>query len=137
MPRHVVPSEQRRFAKRLRAHQTDAETLLWHELRGRRLDGWKFRRQVPIERFVVDFVCFEARLIVEVDGPLHLDAEQRRKDEARDALLRMNGFKILRFSTDVAVALILRDIQQALLEAEGGLGCFFAGRRSRALSCFA
>jgi very-short-patch-repair endonuclease len=71
--------EQRRFAKELRKNQTVPEQRLWHELRARRLDGWKFRRQVPIEGYVADFVCFEARLIVEMDGPLHRTPERQQK----------------------------------------------------------
>jgi very-short-patch-repair endonuclease len=55
------------------------EIRLWRELRDRRLDGWKFRRQVPIEGFIVDFVCFEARLIIEMDGPVHLEPEQQTR----------------------------------------------------------
>ena len=56
------------FAKRLRRAQTDAERLLWARLRDRQLNGYKFRRQRPIERYVVDFVCIERRLVVELDG---------------------------------------------------------------------
>src|SRR5205085_9915702 len=55
-------------AKRLRRDQTDAERVLWFGLRDRRLDGWKFRRQMPVGRFVVDFLCADAKLIVELDG---------------------------------------------------------------------
>jgi very-short-patch-repair endonuclease len=56
------------FAKRLRRNQTDAERMLWFRLRDRRLAGWKFKRQVPIDRFIVDFVCADAKLVVELDG---------------------------------------------------------------------
>jgi very-short-patch-repair endonuclease len=55
-------------ARRLRRQQTNAERLLWSRLRDRRLDGWKFRRQFPIDRFVVDFLCADAHLIIELDG---------------------------------------------------------------------
>jgi very-short-patch-repair endonuclease len=61
-------------ARRLRRTQTDAERLLWFRLRDRRLSGWKFKRQVPIDRFVVDFLCADAHLVVELDGGQHAQA---------------------------------------------------------------
>jgi very-short-patch-repair endonuclease len=81
------------FARRLRRTMTDAERRLWYHLRDRRLDGWKFRRQLPIGPFVADFVCLEARLVVEVDGGQH----GGDYDLARDAFLRRHGFAVLRF----------------------------------------
>ena len=60
-------------ARKLRRDQTDAETRLWSGLRGRHLDGFKFRRQFVIDRYVVDFVCIDAKLIVELDGGQHVD----------------------------------------------------------------
>ena len=71
MPHQPVPEEKRRFARHLRREITEAEDRLWQELRGRRLDGIKFRRQVPVGRYVADFLCAEATLIVEVDGSQH------------------------------------------------------------------
>lgn len=68
MPHQPVAPTKRRFARSMRRESTEAEDRLWHELRGRRLDRIKFRRQVPIGRFIADFVCAEARLIVEIDG---------------------------------------------------------------------
>src|SRR5262245_57834628 len=101
MPEHIIPRSKRSFAKRLRREQSAPETLLWHELRDRRLDGWKFRRQVPIEGYVGDFVCFDARLVVEVDGPLHADPDQKARDKRRDETLRELGFEVLRFDAEV------------------------------------
>ncbi len=69
------------------------ERLLWKLLRHRRLEGLKFRRQVPIGRYVADFACFEHRLVIEADGPFHDPA----KDAERDAWLRAQGFKTIRF----------------------------------------
>jgi very-short-patch-repair endonuclease len=89
---------------------------LWHELRAKRLDGWKFKRQVPIEGYVADFACFEARLIVEVDGPLHQRPEQMLKDAERDAVLRRHRFRILRFDGDAALGRMVADIRAALAE---------------------
>ena len=114
MPRHQVSKEQRSFAKHLRKNATALEDHLWHELRAKRLDGWKFRRQVPIGRYIVDFVCFEAGLIVEVDGPLHDRPENRLSDAARDRVLRQEDFRILRFSSDVALGRMVEEIRCAL-----------------------
>ena len=76
---------------------TEAEDRLWHELRGRRLDNIKFRRQVPMGRYVADFVCAEARLIVEIDGSQHAES---RHDQERDGELKARGFRVLRFWND-------------------------------------
>jgi len=82
-------------ARRLRRDQTEAEAKLWDRLRGGRLDGWKWRRQVPVGPFIVDFLCLEAAVVVEVDGGIH--AEQADRDARRDAYLRARGFQVLRF----------------------------------------
>jgi len=83
------------FAKELRQNMTDAEQLLWKQLRAQRFLGLKFRRQVPIGDYIADFACFEARLIIELDGGQH--AEQEAQDGARDAWLHAQGFAVLRF----------------------------------------
>jgi len=80
-------------ARQLRKTMTDAEKLLWNKLKGRQL-GVKFRRQQPIGRFIVDFVSFESRLIVEVDGGQHFE---NKRDKERDEWLRKQGFKVIRF----------------------------------------
>src|SRR5262245_5940120 len=74
-----------KFARRLRRNQTDAERVLWFRLRDRRLAGLKFKRQVPIDRFVVDFVCKDERLIIELDGGQH--DETRARDANRTEIL--------------------------------------------------
>lgn len=86
--------EQRAFAKHLRRHMTESENRLWQHLRAHRLNGQKFRRQQPIGPYVVDFVHFGARLIVEADGGQHNHAP---RDEQRDDWLRKQGFRVLRF----------------------------------------
>ena len=86
--------EQGEFAKHLRHQMTDAEIKLWRHLRAHRLNGQKFRRQQPIGPYVVDFVHFGARLIVEADGGQHNGAQH---GETRDAWLREQGFKVMRF----------------------------------------
>ena len=82
-------------ARRLRRDSTDAERALWSVLRNRQLGGYKFRRQTPIVRHIVDFVCMEQRLVIEVDGGQH--QEQSRYDNERTALLESEGYRVLRF----------------------------------------
>ncbi|SCX01916.1 hypothetical protein DSM25558_0349 [Agrobacterium sp. DSM 25558] len=81
----------------MRKDATLAENMLWQAIRGSKLEGFKFRRQVPLYNFILDFVCFQAKLIIEVDGSQHAENEL---DERRDAFLRKNGFQILRFWND-------------------------------------
>jgi very-short-patch-repair endonuclease len=81
------------------------EVLLWQVLR-RRPAGHKFRRQFPISEITADFACLERRLIIEVDGEAHSRGDQPRRDAARDALLRRDGFEVMR----IAAADVLRDL---------------------------
>jgi len=74
---------------------TDAERLLWKHLRLRQIEGFKFRRQQPIDDYIVDFVCLEKRLIIEVDGGQH--SEKSLYDSERDEWLKSQGFSVLRF----------------------------------------
>ena len=83
-----------RLARRLRANQTDAETVLWNRIRNRQIDGHKFARQVPIGRYICDFVCREARIVIEVDGGQHNDSAE---DIIRDRYLSAEGYRVLRF----------------------------------------
>lgn len=85
----------RSIARRLRGNQTDAERKLWFHLRFRQLGGYKFRRQQIIGRYIVDFVCCEKRLVVEVDGGQH--ALQEERDAHRTAWLGSQGFRVVRF----------------------------------------
>lgn len=92
----AVTSKLRRDrARRLRRDQTEAEARLWEALRGCRLEDWKWRRQVPVGPFIVDFLCLEAALVVEVDGGIHVD--QLAYDARREAYLRARGLQVLRF----------------------------------------
>lgn len=86
--------DQRQFSKNLRQNMTDAEQLLWKHLRAHRMDGQKFRRQQPVGPYIVDFVHFAQRLIVEADGGQHAGSAH---DEVRDAWLHSQGFRVLRF----------------------------------------
>ena len=83
------------YARHLRNNATEAERQLWQRLRRRQLNGFKFRRQRQIGRYVCDFVCLEAGVVVELDGSQH--AAQSPYDEQRDAFLKSNGFRVLRF----------------------------------------
>ena len=82
-------------AKVLRKNMTDAERILWQQLRAKRFIGFKFKRQQPFGRYIVDFVCFDAKLIIELDGGQHQDAAEQ--DVMRDSWLKAQGFSVLRF----------------------------------------
>ncbi|MBC7668243.1 endonuclease domain-containing protein [Caulobacter sp. DWR2-3-1b2] len=89
-------------ALRLRRNQTMAEEKLWPIVRGRRLEGYKFRRQVPIDRYFADFVCVDAHLIVELDGPTHEGREDY--DAQRTEVLQRCGYRVLRFGNETVLA---------------------------------
>jgi very-short-patch-repair endonuclease len=82
------------LARRLRRNSTDAESRLWNHLRSRLIGGHKFVRQQPIGRYVVDFVCREKRLVIEVDGGQHLE---NSRDETRDRTIRARNYRVVRF----------------------------------------
>src|SRR5580704_1023810 len=103
-------------ARRLRRDATDAERRLWSVLRDRRLSGYRFRRQFPIGRFIVDFACTKHRLIVEADGSQHADSES---DRERTAWLEEQGWRVLRFwnndiltNTEGVVETVLKELQE-------------------------
>jgi very-short-patch-repair endonuclease len=83
------------FARTLRSSPTEAERLLWHRLRRRRVGGFRFRRQVPVGRYICDFVCPQARLVIELDGSQHF--ERSDYDDRRTNFLRWKGYRVLRF----------------------------------------
>ena len=94
MPKTIPKQTLTKHAKSLRRNATQAERTLWRHLRAKQMEGIKFRRQQPIDNYIVDFVSFEKRLIIELDGGQH--AIHRKKDIRRDQHLVENGFKILR-----------------------------------------
>ncbi|HKG84689.1 MAG TPA: DUF559 domain-containing protein [Beijerinckiaceae bacterium] len=103
------------IARRLRAEAPGPEEVLWKELRNRRLDGWKFRRQTPIAGFIVDFCCWEARLSIELDGAQH--AAQPLADGERRRAIEANGFLEIRFTNDEVrerLQWVLTEIRRAL-----------------------
>ena len=102
------------FARELRGRSTDAERLFWNRVRAHRLCGCKFRRQQPMGRYIVDFLCSEAKLIVELDGGQHAES---KVDEIRDAWLRNEGYRVLRFwNNDVLINLdgIMEEVMKYL-----------------------
>ena len=108
--------DQRAFARSLRRNMTNAEHLLWRHLRAHRFDGQKFRRQQPIGAYVVDIMHSGARLIVEADGAQHAGSP---KDEDRDAWLKQQGSRVLRFWNDdmQRTDAVLEAVWNALREA--------------------
>ena len=82
-------------AKQLRTHSTDTEQHLWYFLRAKRLSGYKFKRQYIIGRYIVDFICIEAKLVIELDGSQHMDTIDY--DQKRTQDLRNKGYRVLRF----------------------------------------
>ncbi|WP_035053995.1 endonuclease domain-containing protein [Andreprevotia chitinilytica] len=90
-----TPQRQRNFAGSLRQNQTDAESIFWYHLRSRRFFGLKFKRQHALGPYIVDFVCLEKQLIVELDGGQH--AAQVRYDQRRDQWLKGQGFLVIRY----------------------------------------
>ena len=102
-------------ARRLRKESTPAERHLWKRLRAHRLNGYRFKRQQPIDGYVVDFACPQRRLVVEVDGEYH-DA-QAQEDRQRTSYLEARGYRVLRFSNEE----VLEDIEEVLEKIKGGL----------------
>lgn len=110
--------EQLRFARQLRRRMTHAETLLWNALRRNGLAGFHFRRQVPIGRYVVDFLCAAERFIVELDGAPHDREAQQAHDAARDDWLRAEGYTILRLPNELVTGGGNIPLQKIAAEAE-------------------
>jgi very-short-patch-repair endonuclease len=90
-PRHILQE----YAVELRNNSTDVERLLWCHLRNSQLENVKFRRQQPIETYIVDFISFDKKIVIELDGGQHADNSEY--DEQRSSCLRANGFTVLRF----------------------------------------
>ena len=127
-----VSPNQRSRARSMRAAPTDAELRLWRLLRDRRLNGVKFRRQVPVGPYIVDFLCVGAKLIVEADGSQHAES---LRDKARDAYLTNQGWKVLRFwNNEVAQNRegVLETILAHARPSSGAALPFSPGRRWRA-----
>lgn len=105
---------------------TEAESVLWNAIRNRKCGGMKFRRQVPIAWYVVDFVCLDHSLVLEVDGGIH--DEQQEYDKEREEDLHKKGYRVLRFKNEEVLSnlpVVLRSISDAPLSWAGERG----GRR--------
>jgi adenine-specific DNA-methyltransferase len=113
--RRLSRATSRSRAKEMRHKPVSTEKLFWSCARDRQLAGYKFKRQVPIGPFIADFVCVERKLIVELDGALHID--RKGYDAARDKFLESQGYEVLRFTNeDFAgdITLVLTTIEHAL-----------------------
>ena len=97
-PTWNVSKRLRANARELRKNSTDAERILWSELRDHRLNGIGFRRQVPIKNYIADFACHAAKVVVELDGGQHFSDQAEAADAARSAVIAARGFQVLRFS---------------------------------------
>lgn len=106
-------SSSRDFARQLRHELTDTERQMWRELRAHRFAGLKFRRQHPIGDYIVDFICLEQKLIVELDGGQH--AEMTGYDRIRDAWLHERGYQVLRFWNNEVVGSLEGVLERILM----------------------
>jgi len=107
-----------RMAHKLRRPLTPAEKALWHEIRNRKLSGYKFRRKHPVREFIVDFFCPEKELVIEIDGKIHQLPDVNEKDENRTAELESLGLTVIRFSNEEVMHNtdeVLSKIKQALI----------------------
>ena len=104
--------------RELRRDQTSAEELIWSLLRNRQLLGFKFRCQHQFGRYVADFYCREAQLVIECDGSPHDLNEQLHHDQIRDASMELQGLRVLRFSNKI----VLTDIESVLEQIAANLG---------------
>ena len=117
MPPMYRDSDQRDFARRLRNQPTGVEQRLWFHLRAGQLNGHKFRRQAALGPYIVDFICFAQRLIIELDGPQHLDPQAAEHDARRTAWLAERGYRVIRFRNheiDEDVHRVVETIRQAM-----------------------
>ncbi len=103
MPHTSVTDQMLDNARQLRKTMTKAEQVLWQMVRAYRLDGFAFRRQVPIGQYIADFVCHGARLIIEIDGMQHREPSAAGADRTRAAWFRSRGYRVLRFTNDEVV----------------------------------
>ncbi len=144
-----IPPKLLEAARELRKNQTDAEHLLWNILRNRQIADYKFRRQHPIGKFILDFYCHERKLAIELDGGQHNEQEQKEYDEARTEWLKEQGVEVLRFwnnevlkMTEAVVEKIYYSLTQTLSQRErvsnlpspSGRGAGGEGEESKGLS---
>ena len=112
-------------ARLLRNNMTEAEEILWEKLKNRKIFKARFRRQHPISIFIVDFYCHELKLVIEIDGGIHLNKEVAEHDEGREYDIEKFGIKILRFTNKQIfnnLDLVLNEILRTVSELEPPLG---------------
>ncbi|OQX80219.1 MAG: hypothetical protein B6D64_03465 [Bacteroidetes bacterium 4484_276] len=105
-------------ARDLRKRMTEAEELLWSNLRDKKLDGLKFRRQHPIWRFIADFYCHKAKLVIELDGGIHQEIETKERDINRTAEIERFDIKVIRFTNEE----VLENIEEVLFKIKEECG---------------
>ncbi len=88
------------YAKQMRRNSTEAEEIMWQQLRNKQVAGLKFRRQHPVDRFIVDFYCHKINLAIELDGEIHNESEQRDLDKGRTETLKEFGINVIRFRNE-------------------------------------
>lgn len=103
-------------AQKLRKNQTKSEELLWKRLRGKQL-GYKFRRQYPLYRYIADFYCSAAKLVIEIDGPIH--DKHKEYDIFRNDYMKLHGYTVLRFTNEIVEA----NINEVILKIKQSLPC--------------
>jgi very-short-patch-repair endonuclease len=96
----AIPKQLTDIARSLRRNATSAEQRLWQGIRRHQVAGFRFRRQVILDGFIADFACFEARMVIEVDGATHGTDEETARDAVRSAALAAQGYDVLRFTND-------------------------------------
>lgn len=104
------------FAYQLRTYATDAEKIFWNKVKNRQFENLKFRRQVPFRNYILDFVCFELKLVIEIDGGQHNESSS---DRIRDGLLKSEGFLVKRYWNNEVLGNIdgvLTDLQEVVEE---------------------
>lgn len=117
MLRKITPKPKTAFARKLRSSQTPGEKALWRKLRANRFHGLKFRRQVPVGPYIVDFLCVEKSLVIEIDGDSHFQPGANEKDVKRELCIKEKGFEVLRFRNAQAVEsidIVLEELRKAL-----------------------
>jgi len=95
-----MPDYRLKLVRELRQRQTQSEQLLWQHLRSGQLDGLKFRRQRPLGRYIADFCCDAAKLVVEIDGAIHEGIDRQEYDNIRDNIMKTYSYSVLRISVD-------------------------------------
>ena len=113
-----APAETIEFAKRLRKHMTPAEKVIWQRLKGKNIKRLKFRRQHPIGHYIADFYCHKIRLVIEIDGPIHLNKECKIHVESRTAEMNRYDIKVIRFTNYEVrnhIGLVMNSIKEEIL----------------------